>query len=284
MSQDLERMDSLDVKSYVHAVEAICGYIRGQLEQIPTVGLVIGSELQDVAHHWFPHVSDITPPALVEYPELTAGNLPFATIRKVGDQGVLCFESGVYGKQTMSQLALPVRVAGVLGVKKLIVITSGCSLEAGIDPGDVCILADHINLLGNSPLVGENIEAWGPRFPDMTEPYDVDFRRHCQNVARTAGLNIRERILSAIPTLEQGRIKKDGFDYLRRLGADLVGFGGVPEVITARHMDIRVLGIVCVSGHCVEEGQIKQSGKGTADSDESRPIVHALVNAIASLT
>lgn len=284
MSQDIERNDSFDIKSYVHAVEEICGYVRNQLGVIPSIGLVIGSGLQEVALSWFPVEREINLPELLDYPGLVSKNAPFATIRKVGEHSLFCIESGVYGKQTMPQLALPIRVKGILGIEAMIMMTSCCSLKPGIQPGDVCVIADHINVLGNSPLVGENIEEWGPRFPDMTEPYDIDFRQHCQDVALGAGLKIHESILTVIPESEHGGAQKDEFEYLRRLGADIVGVDGVPEVIVARHMDLRVLGIACILDFCLEEQHAKQLQQGTAASEESRPVVPALVNAIASLS
>jgi purine-nucleoside phosphorylase len=114
--------------------------------------------------------------------------------------------------------------------------------------GDMMLLADHINLQGSNPLVGPNVDDWGPRFPDMSDPYDRELRGHAARIAATEGIALHEGVYVAIsgPNLETPA----EYRFLRRIGGDAVGMSTVPEVIVARHMGVRCMAISVITDEC----------------------------------
>lgn len=138
-----------------------------------------------------------------------------------------------------------VRVMGELGVKTFLAIFRARSLNPSFEGIEWVIIDDHINFLGDNPLVGPNVDAWGPRFPDMSEPYDPLLRRLAEEEAQKAGLNVSHGILAGIPgRYVRGENRTKG---LRDLGADLFTAYIIPEVLVARHMGIRVLALSCIA-------------------------------------
>ena len=195
MSLELDRSDSVETGSYVHAVEEIAGFIHNRVGHSPSLGIIAFGQAKELLNELCGIKED---EIILDQPYLDGdflrGKSPFASVRMISECLVLCVEGGVYGNETMNQLALPVRVMGVLGVQALVMMTDACSLGADYKSGDICLFSDHINLLGNSPLVGPNIDQWGPRFPDMTEPYDLALRQQCLTSGKEQGIEIRESV------------------------------------------------------------------------------------------
>jgi purine-nucleoside phosphorylase len=156
-----------------------------------------------------------------------------------------------YEGYSMAQLAFPVRVVRALGARVLVVT----NIAGGMHPlwalGDIVVIADHINLMGESPLVGPNDDAIGPRFPDMSAAYDPRLRGLACTAARRRGLPVREGIYVAVtgPNLETAA----EYRMLRTLGADVVGMSTVPEVITAVHAGMRVLALSVITDRCLPD-------------------------------
>jgi purine-nucleoside phosphorylase len=150
-----------------------------------------------------------------------------------------------YEGYSLRQVTFPVRVMASLGVKALIVTNAAGGLNPLFQSGELMLICDHINLIGDNPLVGENIEAWGPRFPDMSQVYDRGLRAAAADVARRQGLALRQGVYVAVkgPSLETPAETR----FLRLIGADAVGMSTVPEVIAAVHGGLRVLGISVIS-------------------------------------
>jgi len=153
-----------------------------------------------------------------------------------------------YEGYTMQEIVFPVRVARSLGVQTLIVSNACGGLNPNFRRGDIMLINDHINFLGDNPLIGPNDEELGPRFPDMSEPYTERLLETAENVALESAIKMHKGVYLAIsgPMLET----RAEYRYMRQLGADVVGMSTVPEVISAVHMGLEVLGISVITDEC----------------------------------
>ena len=219
----------------------------------PQIGLVLGSGLggliknlrveAELDYGELPHMSKATAPG-------HEGKLVFGTL---GTQPlvVLAGRFHYYEGHSPSQIAYPVRLVRALGAETFIITSIVGSMNREMPPGSLVMLEDHLNLMGMNPLLGPNDDAFGPRFPDMSQPYDPALRRLALTVAREAGLPLHEGVYVAVagPNLET----RAEYRFLRQIGADVIGMSVVPEVITARHMGLRVLAVTVVSDACIPE-------------------------------
>jgi purine-nucleoside phosphorylase len=213
----------------------------------PKIGLVLGSGLGACADS----LADATRVPYSEipaFPRSTAiGHAGQMVLGKVGDVPVAAMQGRVhqYEGYSAQEVTFPIRVFGRMGIRAVILTNAAGGIDRGYSQGALVLIRDHINLQGTSPLVGTNDDRFGVRFPDMTRAYDRDYRQIAREEA--AGLNIPllEGVYAALlgPSYETPA----EIEYLRRIGADLVGMSTVAEVIAARHMEMKVLAISCVT-------------------------------------
>ncbi len=227
--------------------------VRAKTDFQTDVAVVLGTGLGGLVNE-IDVVAEIAYEDLPGFPlstvESHAGRLLFGDL---GGKKVVAMQGRFhrYEGYTMQQIVFPVRVLRGLGAKTLVVSNACGGMHPLWRPGELMLLADHINLLGDGPLVGENDESLGPRFPDMSEPYDPELRDIARNVARDLHIVLREGVYVAVtgPNLET----RAEYRFLRGIGADVVGMSTVPEVIAAVHMGMRVLGISIITDACLPD-------------------------------
>lgn len=222
-------------------------YVASRTELRPEVGLILGSGLGGLADE-MEDATAIPYPSIPHFPASTVpGHKGRLVVGRLAGTPVYAMQGRFhfYEGYAMEQVVRPVRVMARLGVRILIVTNAAGGVNESFNPGDLMLIVDHINMFGTNPLIGPNEEEFGVRFPDMTEAYDKELRALAEEVARERGLTLRQGVYMGLsgPVFETpAEIRA-----WRTLGADAVGMSTVPEVIAARHMGVRVLGISCIS-------------------------------------
>jgi purine-nucleoside phosphorylase len=232
-----------------HRNEAL-NFIQSKTDMRPEYLLILGTGLGQLAdemdieteipYNQIPHFP-------VSTVESHAGKLLFG---KLGGKEVVAMQGRFhyYEGYTMQQIAFPVRVLKANGAMTLIVSNACGGMNPNFRRGDIMLISDHINLLGDNPLIGPNDDELGPRFPDMSEPYTERLIDIAQTVALNEAIHMHQGVYVSIsgPMLET----KSEYRYLRLIGADVVGMSTVPEVISAVHMGMEVLGISAITDEC----------------------------------
>ncbi|HEU4719816.1 MAG TPA: purine-nucleoside phosphorylase [Gemmatimonadaceae bacterium] len=237
----------------LESVNAAADVVRARLSRVPEVAIVLGTGLGGLAR-------EIDVAATVEYADIPG--FPLSTVEShagrllcgtLGGKAVVAMHGRFhrYEGYSLQQVTFPVRVLRALGAETLVVSNACGGMREAWAPGDLMLIADHINLLGDNPLVGENDDRLGVRFPDMSAPYDASLRALAREVAREQGTVLREGVYVAVtgPNLET----RAEYRMLRTIGADVVGMSTVPEVIVAVHGGMRVLGLSIITDQCIPE-------------------------------
>jgi purine-nucleoside phosphorylase len=231
-------------------VEEAVVWIRRQTDQTSTVGIVLGTGLGDLVREININL-ELSYKDIPYFPESTvethAGKLIFGYIGKiavVAMQGRFHYYEGY----SMEQITFPIRVMKFLGVNTLVISNAAGGMNPLYRKGEIMIMDDHINLLGDNPLIGPNDDTLGPRFPDMSEPYSKRLIELAEQIALEEKLKVQKGVYVVVPgpNLET----RAEYRFLRGIGADVVGMSTVPEVIVARHMDLEVFGVSIVTDEC----------------------------------
>ena len=234
-------------------VQAAAGVVRERVRMTPEVGIILGTGLGGLA-------KEIAVEAEVAYADIPG--FPLSTVEthagklllgRLGNRPVAAMQGRFhrYEGYDLQQVTFPVRVLHALGARTLVVSNACGGMNPLWAPGDLVLLSDHINLLGDNPLVGPNDERLGPRFPDMSAPYDPELRTLARTIALELGIGLREGVYVAVPgpNLET----RAEYRMLRAIGADVVGMSTVPEVIVAGHEGMRTIGFSIITDQCLPD-------------------------------
>lgn len=227
-------------------LEAV-NYIRTRVSVNPDIGIILGSGLGNLAYN------------IIDPIEISYADIPyFQTSTVPGHEGKLIFGK-IYGKSvvamkgrlhyyegySMQEITFPLRVLTLLGISKLIVTNAAGAVNKKFKVGDIMVITDHLNMSGNSPLIGKNYEIFGPRFPSMNYVYSESMILAMKETAAKLKMPIQEGVYAFMPGPQYET--KAEIKMLAILGADAVGMSTVPEVIVAAHSGIDVLGISCIT-------------------------------------
>ena len=234
-------------------IEESASLVRERFGERPDVGIILGTGLGRLG-------AEMDVAVAIEYQDIPG--FPLSTVEshagrllcgRLAGKTVIAMQGRFhrYEGYSLQQVTFPVRVLRALGVETLVVSNACGGLHPLWSAGDLMLMADHLNLLGDNPLVGPNDERLGPRFPDMSAPYDAELRSLARAVAIDRHLTLREGVYVAVPgpNLET----RAEYRMLRALGADVVGMSTVPEVIVAVHAGMRVLGLSIITDLCLPD-------------------------------
>ncbi|MBD3220158.1 purine-nucleoside phosphorylase [bacterium] len=231
-------------------IQEAAAFVRERAPEPIEFGVILGTGLGELADR-VDHAATIPFADIPHVPHSTAishaGNLIIGELegRRVA---VMQGRAHYYEGYSMQEITLPVRVMKALGAHSLIMSNAVGGMNPKHAPGDVGVIIDHINLMGDNPLIGPNDDRLGPRFPDMSEPYDRAYIELADEVAMAAGFRLRHFVYAAVagPNLETAA----EYRFLRQIGADTVGMSSVPENLVAVHGGMRVLGISVITDAC----------------------------------
>ncbi|MDB4899635.1 MAG: punA [Gemmatimonadetes bacterium] len=265
----------------VEAVEAAAAVIRSRFSTRPDVAIVLGTGLGALA-------SEIAVEVTIDYGRIPG--FPLSTVEShagrllcgtLGGRIVVAMQGRFhrYEGYSLQQVTFPIRVLRALGARTLLVSNACGGMNPLWAPGDLMLIADHINLLGDNPLVGHNDDRLGVRFPDMSAPYDESLRAIARDVAAAQRIRLREGVYVAVPgpNLET----RAEYRMLRNMGADVVGMSTVPEVIVGVHAGMRVLGLSIITDQCLPDA-LEPADVATiiATAGRAEPTLTALVRGV----
>jgi purine-nucleoside phosphorylase len=258
----------LDSASQFDRAQRAAEQIRSRTRTTPTIAVVLGSGLGAFA-------DELTGATGIAYKDIhgfaqatVEGHAGKLVIGNAGDVPIAAMQGRFhfYEGYSLDEVTFPVRVLKLLGVKTLILTNAAGSLNTELTPGSLMIISDHINLMGANPLIGPNENRFGPRFPDLTSTYDPELQSLVIEEARRMDIEMRRGVYAALsgPSYETPA----EIHMVRTLGAEAVGMSTVPEAIVARHMDMSVIGISCitnlaagVSNRPIDHSQVMEIGK-----------------------
>lgn len=240
----------MDLDTYRAHVRAAADALAARIGTDARIGLILGTGLGRLAE-------EIDVREAVPYGEIP--HFPLSTVEShegrllagtLGGVPVIALQGRfhLYEGYSAQEITLPVRVLAALGVDTLLISNAAGGMNPLFRRADLMLLTDHINLQGANPLTGPNADEWGPRFPDMSAPYDEALREAALAAALERGIRLQQGVYVAVagPNLETPA----EYRFLRTIGADAVGMSTVPEVIVARHMGLRCLAISVITDEC----------------------------------
>ena len=265
-------------------IKAAAAYIRAHVSIRPAIGLVLGSglggyadTLEDAVRISYSEIPNFPIPTIPGH----SGALVFGT---KGGQEVVVLQGRIHYYEGLSQreITLPIRVLAALGVKT-VVLTNACGgVNLDFKPGDLMLISDHINYSGANPLIGPNMDEFGPRFPDMSDLYTASLRAQIKEKAQEAGIFLREGVYAMYsgPNYETPAEIR----MFRMMGADTVGMSTVPEAIVAGHCGMQVVGVSCVTNMAAGVLPVKLShAEVTETANRVKEVFQTLIDLIVGI-
>jgi purine-nucleoside phosphorylase len=235
----------------IKEIKEATDFLRKRGIDAPEVGVILGTGLGNL------FVKEIKKPVVINYNSIP--HFPISTVEyhkgqliygDVRGKKVLAMQGRFhyYEGYNLQQVTLPVRVMKLLGVQHLLISNAAGNLNPDWKKGQLMLIDDHINLLPDNPLRGENYEIFGPRFPDMSEPYALSLNKKLKQIAKAKKIKLNEGVYTAVmgPNLET----RAEYRFLRRIGSDAVGMSTVPEVIVANHMGLPCCAVSVLTDDC----------------------------------
>jgi purine-nucleoside phosphorylase len=267
------------MESFQKKVNEATQFVKTKISKMPSIGLLAGTGLGN-------SVEAIEESLSLEYSHIP--HFPVSTVTshrgrllfgKINGKAVIAMQGRFhcYEGYDMEQITLPIRVMQLLGVKALILSNASGGINPSFATGDIMVITDHINLTGNNPLVGPNVEAWGPRFPDMNQVYEPALIALAEKAAEDAGFGLQKGVYVGLvgPSLETPAEIR----FLRTIGADAVGLSTIPEVITAVHGGMSVLGLSVISNmHLPDNPQPCRVDKIIATAEAATPRLKEIID------
>ena len=241
---------SWDKETYLNQISEAASWLDKKIKNKPQIGVILGTGLGAL-------ISEINIIGQYEYENIP--NFPVSTVEshagrliygELGGKYVLAMQGRFhyYEGYSMTQIVFPVRVMHKLGIKTLLISNASGGLNPQFLKGDLMIIDDHINLIGDNPLIGQNLDEFGPRFPDMSEPYSKKLIKLAEDIALEKKIKVQKGVFVAVsgPNLET----RAEYRFLRTAGADTVGMSTIPENIAAVHMGMNVFAISVITDEC----------------------------------
>ncbi|MGM9827489.1 MAG: purine-nucleoside phosphorylase [Muribaculaceae bacterium] len=264
-------------------IKQTADFLKSQVAEMPKIAIILGSGLGNLVDH-------MTDKKVIPYKEIP--NFPVSTVAghsgnfvfgKLGDKNVIAMQGRFhyYEGYDMKTVTFPVRVFKALGVETLFVSNAAGGMNKEFKVGDVMIITDQINLFPENPLRGKNYEELGPRFPAMTEPYSRELIKMADEIAAEKGIRVMHGVYVGVtgPTFETPA----EYEYFRVIGGDAVGMSTVPEVIVARHADMRCFGVSVITDLGGKEiTTVPSHEEVTQAAENAQPTMLALVKELVN--
>lgn len=242
--------------NYADKIRNATDFIKSKIDIQPEIGIILGTGLGSLADH-------IENPVVIEYSQIPefpvstvaghAGRLLIGTLegkKVIAMQGRFHFYEGY----PMQDVTLPVRVMKKLGIKLLIASNACGGLNPAFSAGDIMAITDHINMMGANPLIGPNLDDFGPRFPDMSEVYDKEHIKLLEQTADKLGIKLQKGVYCAVSGPNYA--SKAELRMLITIGADTIGMSTIPECVVARHSGLKVLGVSCITDMAIPDTMV----------------------------
>ncbi|MCX7884414.1 MAG: purine-nucleoside phosphorylase [Caloramator sp.] len=238
---------------YIDMIKEAKKYIEGKIEKDLDVAVILGSGLSSL-------VEEISNKIIIKYSDIphfpqstVVGHAGEFVIGNIGNKYIIAMNGRFhfYEGYDLKQVTFPIRVIRALGVENLIVTNACGGMNENFEAGDLMIITDHINMIGTNPLIGKNFDMLGPRFPDMSQPYNKEMIKLVKDMADKLNIKVREGVYVAVsgPMYETPAELR----MLRTFGADAVGMSTVPEVIVANHGGMKVLGVSVITDMAIAD-------------------------------